>query len=270
MGTSNRAMLIDVGANVLMVAAVCLWSHHLVAMTSIVLMVHLVRILLWSTLVNRSERGWGLGTELILVVGCTLIGGLNDWNTVDRHHVYSYGVPTDLGGLSSIPAWMLLFWGLIVRSIASLVLWRGLGEITLADSVRLPWGRLNGWGYRVGLLVVLVVVTRQLIYRLWGDPWLSWLPFALALGAYIYGLGMSVRLWRLAGVFVVLGPVVESILINVGHLHSYRLGWFGGVPLWITLWWVLAVLIFAELAPRLASRASLKIRASSGQKAWVG
>jgi hypothetical protein len=101
----------------------------------------------------------------------------------------------------------------------------------------------------------LALLTRQTIYRSYDDPIWSWLPFALALAAaWIVLRPDRRRLGLLLGVGVA-GPMVEVLYIQVGHLHRYRLGWLAGVPLWIVLWWVLAVLILEQLLARVAPRA---------------
>lgn len=51
-----------------------------------------------------------------------------------------------------------------------------------------------------------------------------------------------------------LGAIVEVAYIQGGGLHRYHLGWIGGVPLWIALWWPLAVLVWGDLARRLLPR----------------
>ncbi|MCC6524310.1 MAG: hypothetical protein IT373_16750, partial [Polyangiaceae bacterium] len=37
-------------------------------------------------------------------------------------------------------------------------------------------------------------------------------------------------------------------------LHRYALGWLGGVPVWILLWWVLGMLLVADFGARLFAR----------------
>lgn len=43
------------------------------------------------------------------------------------------------------------------------------------------------------------------------------------------------------------GTAVEIAYIQLGGLHRYALGWLGGVPLWIALWWPLGGLLLDEL-----------------------
>ena len=52
----------------------------------------------------------------------------------------------------------------------------------------------------------------------------------------------------LAGIIAIGGPAVEIAYIQLGGLHRYQLGWLGGVPMWIALWWVLAILIWDDLS----------------------
>ena len=59
------------------------------------------------------------------------------------------------------------------------------------------------------------------------------------------------RLYQLAGAFLLAGTAIESLYINVGGLHQYHLGWFGGVPLWIALWWTLSLVIWDDFSGRL-------------------
>lgn len=246
--SSGRAVALD-GAAVLAVgAAACAAAHQTALMTAVVAAVWLGRAALWSRL-PRSERPLGMPLELTFMVLCAVVGGLNDWNTVVRHGVYSYGVPSDLAPLSSIPGWMLAYWGLILRFVATLGLWTALGEPGPAGAVRGLAGPRPA--LRLALLLGLVLATRQSIYRLSTDPWLSWLPFAAALGLHPVLFPWGARELRLAALAAVAGPLAEAALIGLGGLHRYELGWLFGVPLWIALWWILATLVWTELARQL-------------------
>ncbi|MBZ0253807.1 MAG: hypothetical protein K8I02_10760 [Candidatus Methylomirabilis sp.] len=110
---------------------------------------------------------------------------------------------------------------------------------------------VGGAPARAAVMLALVLGTRQAIYRFHGDPVLSWAPFAAALGLYALLLRPGRPELRLMGAIAVLGPAIEVLYIQVGGLHRYRLGWLGGVPLWIALWWVLAAPIRGELSGRL-------------------
>jgi len=103
------------------------------------------------------------------------------------------------------------------------------------------------------LLLLLALGTRQTIYRFYDDPLWSWLPFAAALALYPLLFGLTRHEARLAGLTLAVGPLVEVLYIQVGGLHRYPLGWIGGVPLWIALWWVLAVLLWRDLGSRIQS-----------------
>jgi hypothetical protein len=234
---------IDAAAVALVGAAACSGLREPSMMGAVVALAWALRSGFWARL-SRQERPLPLPAELAFLAACALIGGFNDWNTVVRHRVYSYGVPSDLDPFSSIPAWMLAYWGLILRLVATLGLWPRLGPPG-------PAGELRGAGrrplLRLALLLALALATRQTIYRFWDDPWLSWLPFAAALALHAALFPWGPRERNLALIAAALGPLAEAALIQIGGLHRYALGWLLGVPLWIALWWVLAALIWSEL-----------------------
>lgn len=248
--SGDRAVALDAAAVLAAGVAACAFAGSPRLMAGVVAAAYAARMAAWARL-PREERPHGLGVEAALLAGCAALGAFNDWNTVVRHGVYAYGVPSDLEQLSSIPAWMLAYWGLILRFVATLGGWPRLG----------PSARDQGLGLRAGaprvaVSLALVLATRQAIYRLWDDPLLSWLPFAAALGVHALALGWGPRERRLAALAAVLGPLAEAALIGVGGLHRYALGWLGGVPLWILLWWVLATLVWGELARDVAAWAA--------------
>lgn len=249
MKRGDRPVIVDVTAVSVVAVAVCAASHRLAFMSALVPLVLVARLAAWRALPD-DERRHGLGVELVFLALCTALGGLNDWNTVVRHGVYAYTAPADHPALSTIPTWMLLYWGLILRAIATLARWSRIGERS-PDRVRLATRTLEGARAKVAVQLALVLVTRQAIYRLWDHPIASWLPFAVALAAYAWMFRPGAREARIAVAFLVIGPVVEALFIRVGGLHRYALGWFFGVPLWIVLWWVLAILLWSDLAPRL-------------------
>jgi len=148
---------------------------------------------------------------------------------------------------------MLLYWGLILRFIATLFRWQRLRLGAPPDTLHLGRRSVTSAAWRVGVLVAIVVATRQTIYRSFLDPLWSWLPFALALVVALALLRPDRRRLAVLGVFVVLGPLVEVAYIKLGGLHHYALGWFGGVPLWIVLWWGLSALIWEDLSARVLS-----------------
>lgn len=255
--SSRRALAIDLASVALVGAAACIDAHDTARMTAVVAVTYVGRLAAWSRLAP-GDRPLPMWAEVPFLALCAVVGGFNDWNTVDRHHVYSYGVPSDLSPLSSIPLWMLAYWGLILRLVSTLGLFSGLGEPGPDGAVRGLSGQ-RPW-LRLALMLAMVALTRQAIYRLWADPLWSWLPFAGALLLHPALFRWGPRERRLALISATAGPVAEALLIKVGGLHQYALGWLLGVPVWIALWWVVAVLIWAELSrlalPRLGAWAS--------------
>lgn len=235
----DRPFLVDASAIALISLFICLFSQRLGWMTWLVPAVIVARVVLWLRL-PRAERDLDGRAEVVLLALTTVLGAFNDWNSVTRHRVYDYTVPTDLPGLSHIPIWMLLYWGLILRFVLTVFHWR---------RVALP--RAGGGALRVVFALALVLITRQAIYRFYAHPALSWLPFLLALALLLAVVRPDRGRLRLLAVVLVVGPAVEALYINVGQLHAYRLGWLGGVPIWIALWWGLAALIWDDLGTRL-------------------
>ncbi len=225
--------------------AICLAGQHLAFMTGLVALAFVFRVLL------APQLGGSMGRELALLGICTAVGAANDWNTVVLHDVYSYDVPSALPVHGAIPVWMLLYWGLILRFVSSLGRWPALGPEGPADQVGLPGRRWIHPVGRLGVQLVLVLATRQAIYRFFDDPVLSWLPFAGAAVLWWLLLGLSAHDSRLALLAVTVGTASEAALITVGGLHRYELGLIGGVPLWIILWWPLAVLVWKDIGGRI-------------------
>jgi hypothetical protein len=244
----DRAFAIDAAAIGAVSAGIVVAADRLAVMSALVPAVVAIRFALWLT-VPPGERT-GAGRELVLVAGCTAVGAFNDWSSVVRYRVYDYEVPAYFPELSTIPLWMLLYWGLILRFLVTLFRWRRLDPAPAAsDRV----GGARSPVLRVAVLLAMVVVTRQLVYRFYDDPVLSWLPFAIALLLYGLLLRPDRHERRIALLFAVGGPLVEIAYIQLGGLHSYRLGWLAGVPLWIALWWVLAALIWRDLSLRIVA-----------------
>lgn len=239
MKPDSRGLLVDVVAVAVMSVALCVLGQQPQVMLGVTLGVMAVRTVVWSRWAHPSAS---LAREAALLAICAVVGGFNDWNTVVRHGVYGYNVPSDLLPYSSIPLWMLLYWGLVLRGLASLGGWHGLG----AEPASRP--RVGTAGM-VAAMAFIMVVTRQSIFRLYLDPVGSWLPFALAIGLYVVVWRPAARRLRLAAIMLVVGPLTEVLYINAGHLHAYALGVVGGVPVWIVLWWVLAVLLWADVFP---------------------
>lgn len=244
---SHRALAIEATAVGLVSAAIITASDRVLLMNALVPAVIVARTAAVLAL-PRVERGTTVPVELALLGVCTVLGGGNDWLSVVHHGVYDYDVPVLFPELGAIPLWMLLYWGLVLRAIATLTRWRGLDPPERPrDAVRLgPWRRESA-PLKLTLQLALVVGTRQAIYRFHHDPILSWLPFAAALALYVLLFGLDRHERRLALLFLVGGPLVEVLYIQLGGLHRYPLGWLGGVPLWIALWWVLAVWVWKDL-----------------------
>jgi hypothetical protein len=147
---------------------------------------------------------------------------------------------------------MLLYWGMILRFIARLARWRALGpERNASDELGINGIQMESPILKVVAEVLLVAATRWAIYRYYLDPALSWLPFLAALFVFLLFLRPKRHDFRLLGIFLISGPAVEILYIQVGHLHRYSLGWIGGVPLWIVFWWLLAILVWKDLAFRI-------------------
>jgi len=239
--TSDRAVAIDLVALAAFVALACALGHHLAVMTVAVPALIVARTVAFA-LVPRAERG-PLSVELLLLGALTVLGAFNDWRTVVVHGVYDYTVPTDLGP-GTLPLWMLLAWGLILRGVFSVATWGRLGP-----PPRWPagGGLIRSGPARALVMLALVAITRPLIYAFYLDPWLSWLPFAAALAVAVLLLGLDRGARWLALIALLAGPAVEALLIGAGGLHRYALGWVGGVPVWICLWWVVASVFLREL-----------------------
>ena len=248
---SDAELGVDVTVVAVASVAIAGWSSSLAFMTALVVSLVVVRMIAWSRARRATPRE--LVGEALFLLLCTVLGGFNDWSSVVHHRIYDYTVPHYVTW-STIPVWMLIFWGLILRLLATLARWHRLNP-PARPSARLRLGHhcfYNPW-LRMAALLVLVFATRQTIYRFYLDPWLSWLPFAGAavLYALLFGLDRHDKL--LALVILAGGPLIEVLYIQVGGLHHYHLGWLGGVPLWIALWWVVAMLVWKDLSGRILS-----------------
>lgn len=249
----DRAFAIDAFAILLTSVFIVLAAHRLAVMSAVVPAVIALRFVLVA-LLPRAERGLSLGREAALFAGLTVFGAFNDWNSVCHHRIYDYLVPADVPAISTIPTWMLLYWGMILRFAVTLARWRRLAPPREPrDEVWLGARARRSAALKLAIEIGLVVITRQAIYRLYGHPVLSWLPFALALALYALLFRPRIYEIRLALLFLLGGPVVEVAYITVG-LHRYALGWLGGVPLWIALWWVLAMMVMQDVASRVLAR----------------
>jgi len=251
LSTGGRAVAIDTAAVVVVSLGISLAADQLLLMSTLVPCVAAAWLGARLAL-TRPERGCSRAAEVLFFCVCTLLGAYNDWSSVVVHRVYDYGVPHAFPALSTIPLWMLLYWGVVLRLAATLGSWSDLGPPPgPRDDVWLGRRRVRSGPLKVGVELALVVGTRQAIYRLHSDPVFSWLPFAAALVVWTLLTRPDGRDRRLVGLAVVVGPLVEMLYVQVGGLHSYRLGWLGGVPLWIVLWWALGVPIWADLSARL-------------------
>ncbi|MFO0572166.1 MAG: hypothetical protein U0263_41470 [Polyangiaceae bacterium] len=262
--SGHRALALDFASVLLVSLLILLAASRLWVMAIGVPSILGLRFLARARLPD-SERDLSVRAELPFFLALVLIGGGNDWNSVHRHHVYDYTVPAEVPELSSIPIWMLLYWGLILRFILTLSHSRLLALPPLADSLVLFGRRVGGPVARALVILGLTVATRQSIYRAFEHPIGSWLPFAVALGLALVVLRPDRRRILLVVATVVVGPLVEAVYIGGAGLHRYRLGWFFGVPLWIALWWGLAVLGWDELGTRfmLFVERSVRPRASA-------
>ncbi len=249
----DRAFAID-ALSIAVISAAIVWAaDQLLLMTLLVPGVVLARVLAIARL-PRQERTLSPAAELVTVVGLALVGGFNDHSSVVRHRIYDYAVPAYFPELSTIPLWMLLYWGLILRFVITLTRYHRMTPTVARDDIYLGRRPFRSARLKVAIQLGLVLTTRQLVYRFYDDPLLSWLPFAVGLGLYFLLFRPDAAERRLALLFASGGPLVEVLYIQLGGLHRYQLGWLGGVPLWIALWWVLAVLILRDLAARVLRR----------------
>jgi len=257
--TNDAEMAVDGAAIAAVSVAILTVSQSIAAMTAIVCSVIVARFIAWS-LVRRAGN-LRLNHELLFFAVCLGVGAFNDWNSVVNHEIYGYDVPSAVGW-STIPVWMLLYWGMILRSVATLCRWQRLRPpATVVNAVYLVGRKaVHSPVLRIALLLAVVVVTRQMIYRFYDHSVLSWLPFAIALVAVLATLRLRRHDAIILGAFLIGGPAIEAAYIQFGHLHHYALGWLGGVPVWIALWWVLSVIIWKDMSGRalafLASRSS--------------
>ena len=246
----DRELILDATAVVLGSVAICLFAHRLWIMTLGIPVLLLSRLVVWGALRGATARSFA--REALFFAVCILIGGFNDYNSVVRHGIYDYDTPLFFPTLTTIPLWMLLFWGMILRFLTTLTASPWLGATgPPMNLVHIGPRVVHSAGLKIALLLGLVAVTRQCIYRLYLDPWWSWIPFALAFVAYWALFGPKRHDVVLVATALVGGPLIEILYIQLAHLHHYHLGWFFGVPLWIVLWWAIALLVWKDLGYRL-------------------
>lgn len=250
----DRGFALDALCMVSISVAIATLANQLATMSVLVPVLMGIRMACFGLLPREQRGGLSVTAELLLLALCTLIGGFNDWSSVHQHRIYDYGVPVYFPRLSLIPLWMLLFWGMILRFFLTLAFWSRLGAGAVSDDVYLGTRRVSHGALKVGLQLLLVFATRQAIYRLYSEPILSWVPFALAILAYAFLFRPSAARRKLFWLALTVGPIVEMVYIQIGGLHRYHLGVLGGVPIWIALWWPLAVVVWADLAGRIVTR----------------
>ena len=256
---SNRLIAIDAGVIAVVSIAICLASTNLVFMTILVPAIIIARMLVLAAVAR--EEGVSMRAELLFFALCTALGAFNDWNSVSNKRIYDYTVP-DFFSPPSIPFWMLLYWGMILRFVARLARWGALGpDKEVSNAVGINGLGLGGPAARIPAEIALIAATRWAIYRWYLDPVLSWLPFLVALVVFFLFFRPTRHDLKLACVFIIGGPAIEMLYIHFGDLHRYHLGWIGGVPLWIVFWWVLAVLIWKDLAFRIEKGVRTLLRA---------
>lgn len=256
-GESDRAFAIDAATIAVISAAICVASDRLGFMSLFVPAAIAVRFVLRfrTEEAEARERVPSRRAEVAFFAMCVALGGFNDWNSVVHHRIYDYDAPSWFPAVTTIPEWMLLYWGMILRFFATLARWERLAPPdSPSDTVHFGSRVVASPVLKVGLLLALVITTRQLIYRNYLDPVLSWLPFAAALFVFVALFRPRRHDFALLGIFLAGGPLIEILYIQVGELHRYHLGWLGGVPLWIALWWALAVLVWKDLSGRIMHR----------------
>ena len=132
--TGDRAFAIDAAAVAVVAIAACATGGRLATMSILVPAVIVARFAAWLA-VPRADRDLDALPEGMVFTLATALGAVNDWNTVSRHGVYAYTVPSDLGALSPIPSWMLLYWGLILRFVLTVFHYRRLAIPRAPDRV---------------------------------------------------------------------------------------------------------------------------------------
>jgi hypothetical protein len=249
---SNLLFAIDAAVIAIVSVAISLFADKLTLMTVLVPLVIVGRMIAVATVASGEQVN--LRAELVFLTICTAFGAFNDWNSVCNKQIYDYTVPHYFD-FSTIPIWMLLFWGMILRFVARFARWQALVPPTAIEN-RIGIGKYYIENGKVKVLaqLALVLITRQAIYRMYLDPIWSWLPFLFALIIYMLFFKPQRHDFILIAIFMIGGPAIESLYIKVGELHYYHLGWLGGVPLWIALWWLVIILIWKDLAYRIENR----------------
>jgi hypothetical protein len=249
---STRLMAIDAGVIVVISLLICAAADRLVFMSIAVPMIIAVRMFLLYAL--RRNEGIHFRVELVFFGICTLLGAYNDYFSVCIKNIYDYTVP-HFFSWSTIPLWMLLYWGMILRTFARFARWEVLKPPEVSSD-NIGFGRwyTESVTIKIVFMLALVFVTRNQIYQHYLHPIWSWVPFLAALLIYLTLCAPTLHDIKLMVVVLPVGPLVEMLYINLGGLHRYHLGVAGGVPLWIILWWLLIILIWKDIAMRLEIR----------------
>ena len=106
---SDRLVAIDAACVIVVSIAISFASDRLLLMTILVPIVISARMVCLALGAGGSRVP--MRAEIVFFALCTLLGAFNDWNSVVNHRIYDYTVPVHFPGFSTIPLWMLLFWG---------------------------------------------------------------------------------------------------------------------------------------------------------------
>lgn len=238
---SRRLLLLDTAVAAI-ISGLILAAAHLLTLMSIAVPAILLMRLGLAVQICRKE-GRSLAGEVLFYLICTLLGAFNDWNSVVHHAIYEYQVPYCFT-FSTIPVWMLLYWGLVLRLMA------GAGWMVAGSSPpdKLGIGRhfIRSVGVRLIFLIILGLLTRRFIYIHYLHPVMSWMPFLVAFLLALVTTYPGRRDFYFLGICLVAGPLVEIAYINLGQLHVYYLGVVAGLPVWLILWWLLSAMIWRE------------------------
>lgn len=246
---SNRLVALDAMAIFLVSLGICLFDHNLIFMSAFVPTVYIGRLI--GTALLAKKEGVNIKAEVLFLILCTLLGGFNDWNSVCNKEIYSYTVP-HFFKWSTVPLWMLLFWGLILRFMARICRWQALNP---PDKTSNRIGH-RAWNFenpklKILIEILILIASRQAIYRLFNDPVFSWLTFVAALFVYFFIFQVTKHDLKILALSLLAGPLVEIFYIQIGRLHSYPLDVLAGLPFWLVLWWGLAILIWKDLSFRI-------------------
>lgn len=254
MRPNNNAFYLDLLVMIIVSILIAFKAQDLLFMTITIPSILMIR-LFFVVSFNRSQASDQL---IFIYLVATIIGAFNDYNSVVIKKIYSYTVPVYFESLSSIPIWMLLFWGMILQFILSLkvFLQSYFDELNCNSNTFSIPALLRKFIIQAGILLS----TRQCIYLFFMDPFWSWFPFAVALTIYtVFYIRKKSEVCLLLFA-IIIGPMIEAIFITIGKLHFYHLGIFFGVPFWIILWWPLAALIWSDwilyIFPRICTESS--------------